>query len=135
MEPKPILIGAGTALGILLLGVGYMKTDAGPDVEVSVAQAASEISGQGKTPLLAAIAKAGGVGDLTCERGTISNHPARVFCTDGKTAGFLLPAGLEKKLFDEVKADLPGFVSDRVEFRRDDVGGLFVVSHGVVAKK
>lgn len=43
------------------------------------------------TPAIEAKAKmAGAKGAVTCKHGVISNHPDRVYCTDGGTAGFLL---------------------------------------------
>lgn len=49
-----------------------------------------ELTGEVGETVLAQAQQAGAVGEIKCRRGVISNAPDRLYCTDGKTAGWLV---------------------------------------------
>ena len=64
-----------------------------------------EITGIARTPIGNAVRDSGAIGVVECARGVISNMPDALYCTDGKTAGFVLEETTADALLTESGAD------------------------------
>ena len=102
MDKTKLTLSAHLALsvsgGVYLLDKGsYSQVELAPDVSSSVV-----VTGAASEPLAQAVVDSGAVGSLSCKSGVISNLPPEtVYCTDGKTAGFVLPSKVAGDLLDE----------------------------------
>ena len=128
---KKLILGLSTALGLSIIGNGIFLLDSGQSSPDQLVAGSVELSGGSKSPLVAAINQSGASGEVICERGVISNMPDRTYCTDGKTAGFILTVQAAAALVSETESKLPGMVSDSLTLQIDEVGKLYVSSKGV----
>lgn len=105
-------IALAVAVAALTAGQLYLLVDGKP-VQVDVLPneplaAAVEIKGAAAAVIADAYVQAGAAGDLVCQRGVISNHPDRIYCTDGRTAGFLLPPEVESAVASSAAVRVEG---------------------------
>lgn len=112
------LSAAGNLYGVYK-GTTYQLTiaEAGPD--------SVELTGAAVAPFVAKAQEAGASGQIECRRGVISNHPTRVYCTDGKTAGWLIGMTMAQALLAEVRDKIPGVTADEVFLLTDADGRLW----------
>lgn len=75
---------------------GGLLVRPGADADATYSRNMVEID----SPELAMAMTEAGAESIECNRGVISNHPDRVYCTDHGTAGFLLATNLEALLSD-----------------------------------
>jgi len=117
------VIGIGIALAGLSVSrlVDTVETSEGTKSIVPDSGVA-DVAGASKTSMESAMDQAGSADDIVCEKGRASNFPDRVYCYDGRTAGFLLSEGDAAVLLSEIEAEIPsGIVADRVIIRRSGV--------------
>lgn len=124
-----IFVGAASLLAAALGGAGLGSVIDGVETDqghrgVRHVQGVVDIIGSAHTAVDSAMTRSGVSADLVCELGRASNYPDRVYCYDGKTAGFLLPPGTASGLQSEIEAGLPeGTASERIIIKREG-GGL-----------
>ena len=90
-----------------------------------------QLVGAAAAPFVTKAVEAGAAGAIECKRAVISNHPDRVYCTDGKTAGWLIGNTLALALLNEVKSKLPSVTADEVRLSIDQDSKLWATKIGM----
>ena len=122
-----ILVGSSLALGIALGASGVVLLDDGKPQAVQIAQGVAALTGTVADVLVAKLAESGAVPEgVTCRRGVLSNMPETTYCTDGKTAGFVLDEKTEADLTTEIDEKLGGLVADSIMVQADESGRVYV---------
>jgi hypothetical protein len=119
---RALVLGLANAVGLAILG-GAILVQGDERIPVEVVDASAELTGAAAGPLTARVAESGAQGELLCKRGVISNLPPdTLYCTDGKTAGFVVPDKVAEDLVSELDDKL-GVTSDelRVEVHEGKV--------------
>lgn len=129
-----ILAGSSLALGLALGALGVVLLSDGTTQAVQLAQGAAELTGATADVLATKLVESGAQGAVTCKRGVLSNMPEVTYCTDGKTAGFVLDVKTEADLTTEVDEKLGGLVADALTIQADESGRVYVSVEGVVTK-
>lgn len=131
---KKFIFGAGTALGLTLGASGFVFVENEQPIAAQEAVLLEEITGDSKNEITAKITESGASSDIVCKQGVISNHPDKTYCTDGKTAGFLLTEESAALLKEEVEDKAPELVAEAVTIKNEE-GKLYIEAKGIVEVK
>lgn len=94
MGPKKIA--AVTAIAAMSALLGALAGRSTTDVETPQSQPTwSRIQGKSGAVVVTSALLAGARPEFRCELGASSNHPGRIYCTDGGTAGWLLDESID----------------------------------------
>lgn len=131
MERNIAVLLAGLAVGAA--GVSFVVNENGECVEYkAIASNAEELAGADKTAIASRLADSGAV-EVTCKAGVISNMPPEtIYCTDGKRAGFVLPADAAASLVAKAEATL-GSAPAELRLKSDAGGKVYLEASAVAA--